>query len=94
MPLVKNNDFNTLIDNKLFFDQTVKIKQEAYEKRTEMSKNDDYTTENLLNYLYHQNYYKGIGIDFSRQTNTNIPLKINFTRKLEENDGPTTFFIT
>ena len=48
MPLVKNNDFNTLIDNKPFFDQTVKNKQEAYEKRTEMSKNDDYTTENLL----------------------------------------------
>ena len=30
-----------------------------------MSKNDDYTTGNLLDYLYHQNYYKRIGIDLS-----------------------------
>ena len=33
-----------------------------------MSKNDEYTTRNLLDYLYHQNYYKLIGIDLSRQT--------------------------
>ena len=32
-----------------------------------MSKNDEYTTRNLLDYLYHQNYYKLIGIDLSRQ---------------------------
>ena len=28
-----------------------------------------------------------------RQTNTNIPQQINFTEKLEEKDGATTFFI-
>ena len=32
-----------------------------------MSKNDEYTTENSLDYLYHQKYYKLIGIDLSRQ---------------------------
>ena len=32
-----------------------------------MSKNNDYTTVNLLDYLYHQKYYKLIGIDLSRQ---------------------------
>ena len=32
-----------------------------------MSKNDDYTTGNLLDFPYHQNYYKVIGIDLSRQ---------------------------
>ena len=59
-----------------------------------MSGNDDYTTtRNLLNYLYHQNYYKLIGIDLSRQTNTTIPHQTNFTEKLEEDDGAVMFFI-
>ena len=72
-----------LIDNKPYFDQTVENKQEAYKKLIEMWKNDDYTTENLLGFSHHQNYYKPIGIDLSRPTNTNIPQQINFTRKLE-----------
>ena len=58
-----------------------------------MSRNDDYTTGNLLDYLYHQKYYKLIGKDLSRQTNTNIPQQINFVEKLEEDDGATLFFI-
>ena len=32
MPLVEIKDFNTLIDNKQFFDHPVKNKHEAYEK--------------------------------------------------------------
>ena len=51
--VVEIKDFNTLIDNKLVFDQSVKDKQEAYEKLVEMSKNDDCTTGNLLDCLYH-----------------------------------------
>ena len=39
MPLVKIKDFSLLIDNKPFFDQPVKNKQEVYEKRIEMSRN-------------------------------------------------------
>ena len=59
-----------------------------------MSRNDDdYTTGNLLDYLYRQNYYKLIGIDLSRQTNTNLPQQINFTGKLDEDNGATMFFI-
>ena len=58
-----------------------------------MSRNDDYTTGNLLDYLYHQKYYKLIGIDFSRQTNVSIPQQINFVEKLEEDDGAAMFFI-
>ena len=57
-----------------------------------MSNNDDYTTGNLLDFSYHQNYYKLTGIDLSRQTNTNIPQKINFTEQLED-DGATMFLI-
>ena len=49
---------HALIDNKLFCDQRVKNKQEAYEKLVEMLRNNDYTTGNLLDYSYHQNYYK------------------------------------
>ena len=78
-----------MIGNKPFFDQPVKNKQEAYEKLTY----DDYITGNLLDFSYHQNYYKLIGIDLSRQTNTNISQWINFTEKLEKDVGAAMFFI-
>ena len=56
-----------------------------------MPKSDDYTTENLLDYLYHKNYYKLSSIDLSKQTNkqTNMSItqQINFT----EDDGAATF---
>ena len=84
MPLVEIKDFNALIDSKPFFYQPVKNKQEAYEKLIEVSRNYDYTTGILLYYLYHQNYYKLIAVDLSRQTNMNIPKQIDFTGKLEE----------
>ena len=93
MPLAEIKDFHALINNKPFFDPPVKNEQEAYEKLIKMSRNDDYTTANLLNYLYHQKYYKLIGKNLSTQTNTNIPLQINFVEKLEEDDGATLFFI-
>ena len=59
-----------------------------------MSSNGHYTTGNLLDYLYHQNYYKFIGINLSRQTNKSISQQINFTGKLEEDNGAIMFFIT
>ena len=71
------NDFNAFIDNKPLFVQPVKNKQVAYEKPMEMSRNNDYTTGNLLDYLYHENYCKLIDIDLSRQTDTSIPQQIN-----------------
>ena len=71
------------------FFQPVKNKHEAYEKIIKMSRIVDYTTGNLLNYLNLQKFY----ISLLRQTNTNIPQQINFTGKLEEKDGATTFFI-
>ena len=57
-----------------------------------MSRNDDYTTGNLLDYLYHQNYYKLIGIDLSRPANTSIPQQVNFVGKSEEDNGATMYF--
>ena len=58
-----------------------------------MSRNDEHTPGNFLNYLYHENYYKLIGIDLSRKANTSIPQEINFVGKLEEDHGATMFFI-
>ena len=56
-----------------------------------MSRNDDYGTGNLLNFMIHQNYYKIIGIDLSRQRKTNLYQQNNFTGNLEEDDGATFF---
>ena len=58
-----------------------------------MSRNDDYTTGNLLELSYDQDYYKLIGIDLSRQTNTGIPQQMNFAGKLEKDDGAVMLFI-
>ena len=71
IPLIEIKNLNVLIDNKPFFDQPVKNKQELCEKLVEMSKNDDHTTGNLLDYLYHQNYYKLIFIDLSKPNKYN-----------------------
>ena len=60
-------------------------------KLVQISRNDDFTTGNLSDYLYHQKYYKLIGIDLSRQINISIPQQINFTGKLEEGNGPKMF---
>ena len=58
-----------------------------------MSRNDNYAIGNLLDYLYHQNYYKVIGIDLSRQTNTRIPPQTNFVIRLEEDNDAIMFSI-
>ena len=92
MPLAEIKDFNSLINNKLFFDQQSKSKKEAYEKLIETSRNDDDTAEKLFHYLYHQKYYKLIGIDLLRQANTNIPQQINFVGKLGGDDDAAIFF--
>ena len=57
-----------------------------------MSRNNDYTTGNLLHFSYHQNCCKIIGIDLPRQKNTNIPQQISFTEKFKETDGVKMFF--
>ena len=73
MTLAEIKDFNALTNNNHLFDQPLKSKQEAYEKLIEMSRNNGYTTGNLLDYWYHQKYHQLIGIELSRQTITSIP---------------------
>ena len=70
----------------------MKNKQNVYEKLVEMSRDNNFITGNLLAYFCHQIYYKPIVIDLSRHTNTSIPRQINFTDKLEEDDGGPIFF--
>ena len=48
MPLVEIKLFQALIENKPFFDQPIKNKQEAYEKLVQMSRNDEYRTGKFI----------------------------------------------
>ena len=60
-----------------------------------ISKNNDYTTGNLLDYEYFSKYYKLIAIDLSKQIeleNRDLRQQINYIGKLE-NDKATLFFI-
>ena len=93
VPKVKINDFNFLIDGKIFFDLPVKNDEEAYEKIIDLSNNSDYTTGNLLDYAYYKKHYKLIAIDLSKQTKVKDPQQINFIGKLLTNTGATMFFI-
>ena len=83
IPKVQIKDFNVLIDEKSFFDLSIKNEEEAYEKIIEMSNNNDYTTGNLLDFAYYKEHYKLIAIDLSKQTKIKVPQQINFIGKLE-----------
>ena len=62
-----------------------------------MGKNNDYTTDNLLDYKYFSKHYKLIAVDLSKQIElVNSDLKKqwkNNTGILERNDGATMIFI-
>ena len=67
LPRVMVKDFNVIIDKLAFFDLPIKTEEEAYEKVIDISRNNEYTTGNLLDYDYFKNYYKLITIDLSKQ---------------------------
>ena len=94
-PKVEIKDFNVLVNGKSFFDVPVKNKEEAYKKIIEISKNNDYTTGNLLDYEYFSKHYKLIAIDLSKKIelgNSDLNQKNNSVGKLED-DRETMFFI-
>ena len=79
---------------KLFFEIPLKNKEQAYEQIIEMSRNNDYTTSNLLDYKYFSKHCKLIVIDLSKQTefeNSDLKQQINFIGRLKED--ATMFFI-
>ena len=93
VPNVEIKDFNVLIDGKSFFDLSVKNKEELYEKKIDMSRNNDYTTVNLLDFAYFKENYQLIAIDLSKQSNLKNPQRINFIGKLENQTNGATMFL-
>ena len=67
LPKVMVQDFNVIIDKLAFFDLPIKTEEEVYEKIIDISRNNEYTAGNLLDYDYFKKYYKLIAIDLSNQ---------------------------
>ena len=88
-----------MIDEKNFFDQTVKNNKIMFEniRKIATSQGDDYTTGCLLDYIYFKNYYKMIAVDLSKQQALDADPKaiqqINFTANLDRARNTTMFFI-
>ena len=61
-----------------------------------MSRNNNYTTGNLLDYEYFSKHYKLIAIDLSQQIgleNPDLKQQLNFIGRLEREQAVTMFFI-
>ena len=88
LPKVMVKDYNVIIDKLAFFDLPIKTDEEAYEKIIDISRNNEFTTGNLLDYDYFKKYYKLIATDLSKQQvlqeNGDLIQQINCIGKLEE----------
>ena len=88
LPKVMVKNFNVIIDKLAFFDLPIKTEEEAYEKIIDISRNNEYTTDNLLDYDYFKKYYKLIAIDLSKQQvlqeNEDLIQQIKFIGRLTE----------
>ena len=88
LPKVIVKDFNVIIDKLAFFDLSIKTEEEPFEKIIDISRNNEYTTGNLLIYDYFKKYYKLIAIDLSKeqvlQENEDLIQRINFIGRLEQ----------
>ena len=82
VPNVRIKDFNVLIVGKRFFDLPVTNEEETHKKIIEMSNNNDYTTGNLLDFLYFRKNYRLIAIDLCKQTKLKDPQQISIIGKL------------
>ena len=58
-----------------------------------MSNDNDYTTDNLLDFAYYKENYRLIAIDLSKQTKLKDPQQINFIGKLLKYIAAAMFFI-
>ena len=67
VPNIEIKGYIFVINGKIFFDIPIKKIEETCEKITRMSKIDNYTTNNLLDYF--SNHYNLIAIDLSRRFN-------------------------
>ena len=78
VPNLEIKDFNVFIDGKSFFDLPVKNEKEAYKKVMDMSNNNDYTTDNLLDFGYFKENYELIATGLSKETELKLVLLVNF----------------
>ena len=78
VPNIEIKDFNILIDEKSFFDLPIKNEEEAYKKIIEMSRNNDYTASNLLDFAYFLKKQRLIAINLSKQTKLKDSQQTNF----------------
>ena len=82
LPRVMVKDYNVIIDKLVFFDLPIKAEEEAYEKIIDISRNNEFTTGNLLHYDYFKKHYKLNAIDLSKQQvlreNEDLIQQINF----------------
>ena len=87
LPNVMVKDYNVIIDKLAFFDLPIKTEEEAYEKIIDISRNNEFTTGNLLDHNYFKKHYKLIAIDLSKQQvlqkNEDLIQQINFIGRLE-----------
>ena len=65
---------------------------EDYMKIIEKSNNNNYTTDNLLDFVYFKEDYRLIVIDLNKQIKFKDPQQINFIRKLENQAHKATMF--
>ena len=82
MLLVETKDFKVSIDNKQFFDQTIKRNKKPMKnfrkcQETMIKQQETYQIICTIKIIIN------IDIDLSKQTNTSVPQQINFTGKLE-----------
>ena len=83
-PTVEMKDYNGLIDGQEpFYEIPIKNKEETYKAITELIRDGNFTTGNLLDYKYFSTWYKLIAIDLSKQKSDLKNQKINFIDKLE-----------
>ena len=87
VPKVMIKYFNVIIDKLAFFDLPIKTEEEAYENIIDISRNNEYTTGNLLDYDYFKKYYKLTAIDLSKQQvlqeNEDLIQQTNFIGRLD-----------
>ena len=100
LPTVEAKDYNVLINDKNYFDQSVKNDKRTYDNNQMITtgQRDDYTTACLLDYIYFKNYFKMIDTDLSKQQELDADPKANeqisFTGNLDWDKNTTIFVIT
>ena len=93
LPRVDITNYNVLIDGRNFHDQPISDQIKKYDefRKIAAEKEDDYTTECLLDYQYLKNHYTLIAVDLSKQKELDADPRaiqqIEFHRMLTNNSN-------